>query len=597
MSNSPEIHAESRGLTKRLFAYLLPYSKFMFLGLVLIAIVTLAINYLPILIRNATDEYIALEGESLAREERITGLYRVGIIYVAVAVVGFIMRYCQGLLVAWIGQRIIRDLRGDIFAKALSLDMAYFDQTPVGRLITRVTSDVERLQRFVTEGVVGTLADVFMLVGILGYMIYMSPPLAGVTFLILPPLFFMLGYINRKLRESYRQIRKSQSSINALTQEYIAGMETIQIFSREAMAERDFDERNIKLRDAHFKEVKWFSIYYPLIEMGQALSIMAVFAVGGILIIRGSDLVSVGALIAFLAYIRQFFHPLGSLSDKANTFQEAMAASERIFALMDTGEEVVSPENPLDRNLISGAIDFKNVWFAYEKENWVIKDLNFRVEPGESVAFVGATGAGKTTIINLIGRFYDIQRGSIEIDGHGIADFRKEDLRDRIGFVFQEPFIFSGSVAENISMHNPQLNRNDIIAAAQAVNAHRFISDMPAGYDTVLRERGAGLSLGEKQLISMARIFVRQPELLLILDEATASVDSATELLVQDALKTLQKGRTSIMIAHRLSTIKHSDRIIVMKKGRMEASGTHDELIAEKGYYYQLYQLLSHDIE
>lgn len=597
MSNSPEIHAESRGLTKRLFAYLLPYSKFMFLGLVLIAIVTLAINYLPILIRNATDEYIALEGESLAREERITGLYRVGIIYVAVAVVGFIMRYCQGLLVAWIGQRIIRDLRGDIFAKALSLDMAYFDQTPVGRLITRVTSDVERLQRFVTEGVVGTLADVFMLVGILGYMIYMSPPLAGVTFLILPPLFFMLGYINRKLRESYRQIRKSQSSINALTQEYIAGMETIQIFSREAMAERDFDERNIKLRDAHFKEVKWFSIYYPLIEMGQALSIMAVFAVGGILIIRGSDLVSVGALIAFLAYIRQFFHPLGSLSDKANTFQEAMAASERIFALMDTGEEVVSPENPLDRNLISGAIDFKNVWFAYEKENWVIKDLSFRVEPGESVAFVGATGAGKTTIINLIGRFYDIQRGSIEIDGHGIADFRKEDLRDRIGFVFQEPFIFSGSVAENISMHNPQLNRNDIIAAAQAVNAHRFISDMPAGYDTVLRERGAGLSLGEKQLISMARIFVRQPELLLILDEATASVDSATELLVQDALKTLQKGRTSIMIAHRLSTIKHSDRIIVMKKGRTEASGTHDELIAEKGYYYQLYQLLSHDIE
>ena len=596
MKSQTDSQPSVKGLARRLLRYVMPYRKRMLAALAMIVFFTLTINYLPILIRNATDSFIDVSAEEMSAEARISGLYRVGIVYVVVALAGFLMRYVQGLLIAWIGQLVIRDLRGEVFSRALRLDIAFFDRTPVGRLMTRVTSDIDRLQRFVTEGVVGSVADVFMLVGILGYMVYMSPPLALVIFLMLPPLFFVLLTINRKLRKAYRRIRHTQSSLNALTQEYIGGMGTIQIFNREPASRGDFEERGRELRAAQYEEVKWFSTYFPVIEFGQALALALVFGIGGSLIIKGSTLVSVGTLIAFITYIREFFHPLGSLSDKANTYQEAMASCERIFALIDTPESVSAPEQPADPERIRGAIEFRDVGFAYEKENWVLHDLSFRVNEGESVAIVGATGAGKTTIINLIGRFYDIQRGVIEIGGTEIKNFRKEDLRDRIGFVFQEPFIFSGSIADNISMRDPRFSRAEIEAAARAVNAHGFISAMRDGYDTELKERGGGLSLGEKQLISMARVFVRQPELLLILDEATASVDSATELLIQDALSTLQKGRTSIIIAHRLSTIRHANRIIAMKHGRMAASGTHEELMAERGYYYQLYQLLSHDV-
>lgn len=587
----------SMRLAKRLLRYVWPYYKLMIVALLLIVVVSLTINYLPILIRNATDKYLALGAGHLSDQERLFGLYKVGALYIAVAIAGYLTRYGQGLLISYIGQKIIRDLRADVFAKVLSLDTAFFDKTPVGRLMTRVTSDVERLQRFVTEGVVGTLADLFMLLGILGYMFYMSPILAGIIFILLPLLFVVLAYINRNLRRSHRRIRKCQSALNTLTQEYIGGMGTIQLFNREEMAREDFRKKNSDMRSAHYSEVHWFSMYFPVIEMGQAVSIMLVFGVGGLLIIDGASLVSVGTLVAFIAYIREFFRPLGSLSDKANTYQEAMASSERIFALMDTEETVPQPGNPLDGSRIKGSIEFSHVYFAYDAENWVIRDLSFKVRPGESVALVGATGAGKTTIINLIGRFYDIQRGAIEVGGDNIADFKKEDLRRKIGFVFQEPFVFSGSVADNITMKDPSISREDIEDAARAVNAHEFISVMPNGYDTLLKERGGGLSLGEKQLISMARVFVQQPELLLILDEATASVDSGTELLIQDALQTLQRGRTSIMIAHRLSTIRNADRIIAMRSGEMVSQGTHEELMAEKGYYYQLYQLLSHHLQ
>lgn len=597
MKSQTDSQPNVKGLARRLLRYVMPYRKRMLAALAMIVFFTLTINYLPILIRNATDSFIDVSAQEMSADARVSGLYRVGTVYVVVALAGFLMRYAQGLLIAWIGQLVIRDLRGEVFSRALRLDIAFFDRTPVGRLMTRVTSDIDRLQRFVTEGVVGSVADIFMLVGILGYMVYMSPPLALVIFLMLPPLFFVLLTINRKLRKAYRRIRHTQSSLNALTQEYIGGMGTIQIFNREAASRNDFEKRGRELRAAHYDEVKWFSTYFPVIEFGQALALALVFGIGGSLIIKGSTLVSVGTLIAFITYIREFFHPLGSLSDKANTYQEAMASCERIFALIDTPESVSAPEQPADPERIRGAIEFRDVGFAYDKENWVLHDLSFRVNEGESVAIVGATGAGKTTIINLIGRFYDIQRGVIEVGGTDIKSFRKEDLRDRIGFVFQEPFIFSGSIADNISMHDPSYSRGEIEAAARAVNAHGFISAMADGYDTVLKERGGGLSLGEKQLISMARVFVRQPELLLVLDEATASVDSATELLIQDALSTLQKGRTSIIIAHRLSTIRHADRIIAMKHGRMAAAGTHDELIAERGYYYQLYRLLSHDMD
>lgn len=583
----------NKGLAGRLLRYALPYWKALLASLGLILVVSASINYLPVLIKQLTDQ--CLLDSATPAELRLDRLGRIGLLYLGIAIVGYSLRYAQGLLTAWIGQRIIYDLRVAVFKKALRMQQAWFDRMPVGTLITRVTSDIERLENFVTEGVVGTVADLFMLLGIMGYMIIISPLLSAVLFLTLPPLFILLMLVNRRLREANRKIRKRQSILNALLQEDITGMPTIQLFNRENHAMEQFDDKNRSLRAAHFEEVRWFSAYFPVIETGQAMSIAIILGAGGFwLLSRGEAVFTLGALVAFLAYIRDFFRPLGSLSDKAGAFQVAMASAERIFELMDTPETLVEPKQPVEPPASGDSIGFENVWFAYEEENWVIKDLSFTVEPGQVLAVVGATGAGKSTIINLIGRFYDVQRGRITIGGTDVRDFSKADLRGRIGYVFQEPFLFAGSVAENISLLNPDLSRDDLVRAAQAVNAHPFISALPDGYDTLLNERGEGLSLGQKQLLVMARTLAQNPELLFVLDEATASIDTATEQLIQDALGKLMRDRTSIVIAHRLSTIRHADRILVMRHGELVDSGTHNELMARDGYYRHLYELLDH---
>jgi ABC-type multidrug transport system fused ATPase/permease subunit len=417
---------------------------------------------------------------------------------------------------------------------------------------------------------------------------------ALVLFTILPPMFGLLYIINGKLRNANRQIRERQASLNALLQEDLVGMTTIQLFNREQIAQDEFKARNTNLRSAYFEEVRWFSLYFPVIEGGQALAFLLILGTGGFLLLNKSSLISLGVLIAFLTYIRNFFRPLGSLSDKAGMFQMAMASAERVFALIDTPEEINDPDEPLMSEDIHGSIEFRNAWFAYQDENWVLKDLSFTVRPGQVIAVVGATGAGKSTIVNLIGRFYDVQRGSVSINGHNVQVFRKTDLRQCLGYVFQDPFVFAGTVADNISLLNPDLSEDDVIGAAKTVNAHGFISKMPDGYETTLNERGEGLSLGQKQLLSMARTLAQNPKLLFVLDEATASVDTATEVLIQDALNKLMHNRTSIVIAHRLSTIRHADRILVMRHGELVDSGTHDELMLRHGYYRQLYELLQH---
>ncbi len=584
---------KKRGLAGRLLRYALPYWKSLLVSLALILVVSASVNYLPVLIKQLTDQ--CLLDSITAAAVRLGRLKSIGMLYLGIAVIGYSLRYAQGLLTAWIGQRIIYDLRVAVFQKALRMQQAWFDRMPVGTLITRVTSDIERLENFVTEGVVGTVADLFMLLGIMGYMIVISPRLFSVLVLLLPPLFALLVLVNRKLRAANRKIRKRQSILNALLQEDLTGMTTIQLFNREEHARQQFDERNTSLRSAHYEEVRWFSAYFPVIETGQALSIAVILGAGGFWMLgEGGTALTLGALIAFLAYIRDFFRPLGSLSDKAGAFQVAMASAERIFELMDTPETLPDPETALTGRPLNDTIAFENVWFAYENENWVIKDLSFSVAPGQALAVVGATGAGKSTIVNLIGRFYDVQRGRVTIGGTDVRDFNKADLRGRIGYVFQEPFLFAGTIADNISLLNPDLTRDDLVRAAQSVNAHPFISALPRGYDTVLNERGEGLSLGQKQLLVMARTLAQDPELLFVLDEATASVDTATEQLIQDALGKLMRDRTSIVIAHRLSTIRHADCILVMRHGELVDAGTHDELMARGGTYRHLYELLKH---
>lgn len=584
--------APKSGLARRLLRYSLPYWRWMLLSLILILILSGLINYLPVLIKRITDS--VLLNNEISASERLKMLTQLSWIYLMLAFFGYLIGYVQGLLTAWLGQRIVYDVRVDLFKKVTQLHQAYFDKTAVGALLTRVTTDIDRLQMFVTDGVVGTIADVFMLVTIMVYMLLINVKVALALFTALPLIFVALFFINGRLRNANRMIRKRLASLNALLQEDLVGMTTIQLFNREAAAQDEFRQRNTDLRTAYFEEVRWFSLYFPVIEAGQAAAFLLILVTGGYLLLSHSSLISLGVLVAFLTYVRNFFRPLGSLSDKAGMFQMAIAAAERVFALIDIPEEITDPKEPLSPKRIEGAIEFENVWFAYEDENWVLKNLNFHIRPGEVVAVVGATGAGKSTIINLIGRFYDVKRGAVMIDGQDVRDFSKTDLRQHLGYVFQDPFIFTGTVAENISLLNPDLSGDDLISAAKIVNAHRFISEMPDGYDTVLNERGEGLSLGQKQLLSMARTLAQNPKLLFVLDEATASVDTATEVLIQDALGKLMHNRTSIVIAHRLSTIRHADRILVMRHGELIDEGTHDELMMHHGYYHQLYELLRH---
>jgi ATP-binding cassette subfamily B protein len=581
----------SKTLLWRLLRYGRRYVPMMVLTFVLIVGMTVLFNYLPVLIRNAIDGWI--DNKSLEQAARIRGTVRIGVLYLLLAAVGGVFRYLQSLAAAWTGQRIVRDIRDDVYRKALRMPRRYFDTTPVGKIMTRVTSDVDVVQQFVTQGVVGSLADVFMLLGVLVFMVYLSPLLALTLFGIMPLMIILFVFANKRLRHANREIRTAQSALNANTQESLSGMSTIQLFNRQRFVREMFGEYNEALRRASFQEVRWFSFYFPVLEFTQALSTILVLGAGGGLIMYGKGQVTLGVLVAFLAYVRDFFRPLDSLSNKLGTLQQALAACERIFDLLDRDEQVSNPESPVTFHSIQGELEFDHVSFAYDDVNWVIRDLSFRIKPRESLAIVGATGSGKTTIINLLARYYDVQQGQVKIDGVDVRRYVKEEVRRHIGIVVQEPFIFSGSVADNISLHDPGISRAQIEQAARYVNAHTFIERMPHGLDTVLNERGGGLSAGQKQLLALARAMAQNRDAILVLDEATANVDSETEQLIQDALQRIMQDRTCIIIAHRLSTIKHVDRILVMYQGRLAASGSHEQLIRQDGYYRRLYEYLS----
>ncbi len=581
-------------LTRRLLRYARPYRWWLAACIALILGMALIQSYLPVLIQHAIDRFLLNEDGSLDTAARVAGLTRIGWQYIAWAVLAFAIRYAQSYGMAWIAEHIIFNMRADIFAKILRLPLSYLDRHPVGRLMTRVTSDVDAMQKMVSDGLVGLIADAFVLLAIMGFMWHLSPQLALTLFAVFPLLMAVMGWINWNTRRAHRRVRHKQSALNAHLQEMITGMLTLQLFNREPQAQAEFDRRNQELRGGWLETVRWISYFFPSMEVLNALSIALVFSVGGWLLWQDADTVTIGVIVAFMAYVRDFFRPLEDLSEKSTVFQSAMASSERIFQLLDEPEVLYDPPQPVALDPFRGAVDFDRVWFAYNSEDWVLKDLSFSIAPGEAVAIVGATGAGKTSIISLINRFYDVQRGQVRVDGHDVRAYRQADLRRRIGVVIQDPFIFSGSIASNIDLHQPDIAREQVVAAARYVNAHRFIEALPDGYDTPLQERGISLSTGQKQLLALARALVQDPDILLILDEATANVDTESELLIQDALQRLMRGRTSICIAHRLSTIRGVKRILVMRHGELVEEGSHQELISREGYYRRLYELLAH---
>jgi ATP-binding cassette subfamily B protein len=584
-------------LMRRLLAFVAPYRLQLGAGVVLLLGYSAISPIFPSLIGRAVDRYLVAGQQPWAAldvDQRLDGLLLIVGIYMGLRLVNFALRYAYTYLVAWMGQHVVYDIRKAIFGKIQRLHMGFFDRTPVGRLITRITSDVEAIQMMVTDGLVGLIADLGILIGLMVYMFTIDWRLALITLTVMPLLFGGLTFLRFRLRDAFRSVRLRTSRSNAYLAENLSGIKTVQLFNRETRNQKAFDRLNLQLLDAHAEQVRWFSLFWPLVNVASAVSTALILWYAAYHLVGPglSEAITIGVLITFQQYAQMFFRPLQDLSDKFNIIQAAMASSERIFGLLDTPERIVNKPAP-DRfeTAFRGEVAFDNVWFAYDDDDWVLRDLSFTIQPGESVAFVGHTGAGKTTIISLVSRFYDVQRGQVRIDGKDVRDYDQVDLRRHVGIVLQDPFLFSGTVRSNITLGDDSIPLERVIEAAKFVNAHGFISQLPDGYDTQVRERGAGFSTGQKQLLAFARALVQNPDILLVLDEATANVDTETEELIQDALAKLMQGRTSIVIAHRLSTIQDVDRILVMRKGQLIEQGDHHQLLRQDGYYRRLYEL------
>ncbi len=567
-------------LMKRLLKFLRPYRLQVFIGVCLLAFTTLTQLAGPYLTKVAIDRYIA--------NKQIRGLTIIAILYLAVLALEFVITYVQMYLTQWIGQKVMYDIRTLIFSHLQRLPLSFFDNNPVGRLVTRTTNDVETLNEMLSSGVVTIFGDVFVLIGILIMMLNLNWQLALVTFSVLPLIFYATFLFRSRVRESYRKIRIRIARINSYLQENISGMSTVQIFNREAKNSSRFDELNKDHLLAYLQTIRYYAIFFPAIELISAVALALILWYGGIEVVNNT--LTIGIVVAFVQYSQRFFQPIRDLSEKYNIMQAAMASSERIFKLLDSPEQVMVPDNPLRLPSPRGEIEFRDVSFSYNGDDYVLENISFKIRPGEKVAVVGATGAGKTTLINLITRMYEPTKGKIYLDGIDTSRLRVRDLRERIRMVLQDVFIFSGSVEENIRLGNKKISMERVEQASKDVNAHSFVAKLPDGYQHELSERGSNISVGQKQLLSFARALAHDPEIL-ILDEATSSVDIETEHLIQEAITKLMANRTSLIIAHRLSTIQNADWIIVLHKGKIREMGTHEELIEKRGIYYRLYQL------
>jgi len=605
-------------LMKRLLTYLRPYRLQVVVALTAIILKAGADVLGPYLTKVAIDKYLANRTESHSLLDRflsnqpLVGIAQIAAMYLGLLLVSFLFEFTQTYIMQWAGQKVMFDLRAQIFRHLQRLHIAFYDRNPVGRLVTRVTSDVDALNEMFTAGVVSIFEDIFVLIGIIAIMLNMSWRLALITFAVLPIIFFATSLFRKAVRESYRRIRTAIARINAYLQEHVTGIVVLQLFNREKKSYEQFEKINRTHMDAYKDAILAHAIYYPVVEVLSATAIAGVIWFGGNQVIRNA--VTLGVLVAFMQYAQRFFRPIQDLSEKYNILQSAMASSERIFKLLDTKAEIVSPQSPQVPDG-PGRIEFDHVWFAYrtlaqaaeeaarkgeklasasgaadDGYDWVLRDVSFTIDPGDTVAFVGHTGAGKTTIISLLLRFYDVQKGAIRIDGVDIRDMDLALLRRRYGVVLQDPFLFSGTVADNIRLGSRWIADSSIEDAAEQVNVADFIRSLPGGFGEEVKERGSTLSTGQKQLISFARALAHNPKIL-ILDEATSSVDTETEFRVRDALTRMVEGRTSIMIAHRLSTVQRANKIIVMHKGKVREIGTHQQLLANRGIYWKLYQL------
>ncbi|HEY0380152.1 MAG TPA: ABC transporter ATP-binding protein [Pyrinomonadaceae bacterium] len=572
-------------VTRRLMRYLKPYLRALLPALGLTLVLNLLRILQPKFTQYAIDWYIT--------PGNIGGLKWLALVFLAVLLVTFALSYLQAVLLETVGQRVMYDLRSELYRKLQRQEVAYYDRNPVGRVMTRLTSDVDALNELFTSGVIDVLGDLVMIAGIIVVMLWMDWQLTLVALVTVPLLVLATSWFRKGARRGYDLVRTRLARINAFLQERLSGAQTVQIFNAEGKSLRQFHDINHDYRNANVETIFYYAVFFPLVDLIGAIGVAVIIWYGGWLTMghtSGNSALTIGALVAFIQYSQALFQPIRDISDKYNVLQAAVVASHRIFRTLDLPVAVTTPAEPKKTGRAAGRIEFENVWFAYKEDEWVLKDVSFVVEPGQSVALVGHTGSGKTTITNLLMRFYDVQRGRVMLDGVDVRDWDLRALRENFAVVLQDVFLFSGTIESNIRLGQSAITDERVRWAAGEVHADRFVQRLHEGYKTEVKERGAGLSVGQKQLISFARALAFDPALL-ILDEATSSIDTETERLIQQAIERVMRGRTSVVVAHRLSTIQRADRIIVLHHGEIREQGSHQELLSQRGLYWRLYKL------
>jgi ATP-binding cassette subfamily B protein len=582
-------------VTKRLFKYLRPYKYLAGTALIFTVTTNLLGSFTPRFTQYAVDYFIVPSKTeaniSLLNSEFTISLTVFSFIFFGVLLLRFLLSYTQEVLLNRVGQNVMFDLRSEIFTKLQYQEVAYFDKNPVGRIITRVTGDVDSLNELFTSGVIDFLGDLVIIAAIIGQMFWLNWKLAIISLVTVPLLFVVTNWFRKHARRGFDKVRTRIAKLNAFLQEHISGSATVQLFNAEDKVLERFDEINDDHRNANIETIYYYSIFYPLVDFIGVLGIALMLWFGGFTFKNYAETaLTFGTLIAFVQYSQLFFQPIRDLSDKFNILQAAIVASHRIFVLLDLPIKIESPKLPQQTDKASGKIEFQNVWFAYKDENWVLKDVSFTIEAGQSIALVGHTGSGKTTVTNLLMRFYDINKGKILLDGIDIREWNLQTLRENFAVVLQDVFLFSGTLADNIRLGNKEITEDRVIWSAKEVQADNFIQKLPDNYHSIVKERGAGLSVGQKQLVSFARALAFDPKIL-ILDEATSSIDTETEQLIQKAVTRVMQDRTSLVVAHRLSTIQRCDKILVFHHGELREAGTHNELLKLKGLYWRLFEL------